>query len=59
MNKLTALLTDIARMHLCVDTLVTRNSDSLDFHKVSVWNIESALREAYHQGLRDSADHAH
>ena len=58
MNRLTTLLTDIARRHLSVETLVTRKSDSLDFHTVSVWKIESALREAYHQGLRDSADYA-
>ena len=59
MNRLMTLLTEIARRHLSVETLVTRNSDSLDFHTVSVWGVESALREAYHQGLRDSADHAH
>ena len=59
MNRFTTLLTDIARRHLSVETLVTRKSDTLDFHTVSVWNIESALREAYQQGLRDSADHAH
>ena len=59
MNRLTILLTGIARKHLSIETLVTRKSDSLDFHTVSVWAIETALREAYQLGLRDSADHAH
>ena len=59
MNSLRTLLTDIARRHLSIDTLVTRNSDSLDFHNVSVWGIEAALREAYRQGAKDSADHTH
>ena len=59
MNRLTTLLTDIARRHLSVETLVIRNGDSMDFHTVPVWGIESALREAYHQGQRDASDHAH
>ena len=58
MNSLTILLTDIARRHLSIETLVTRNCDSLDFHNVPVWGIEDALREAYQQGAKDSADHA-
>ena len=56
MNSLDSLLTDIARRHLYVDTLVTRNSDSLDFHSVPVWGIEAALREAYLLGCKNSAD---
>ena len=54
MNRMTTLLPGIARSHLLVDTLGTRKSDSLDFHTVSVWGMESALKEAYHQGLRDA-----
>lgn len=59
MNSLTTLLTDISRRHLFIETLVTRNSDSLDFHNVSVWGIEAALREAYWQGAKASADDTH
>jgi hypothetical protein len=59
MSNLTTLLTDIARRHLFIETLVTRNSDSLDFHNVSVWGVEAALREAYRQGGEDSADETH
>lgn len=32
----TALFTEIARKHLGIETLETRNSDSLDFHDVGV-----------------------
>ena len=56
MNSLTTLLTDIARRHLSIDTLVPRNSDALDFHTVSVWRVEAALREAYRQGTKDALD---
>ncbi len=59
MNSLTTLLTDIARRHLFIETLVTRNSDSLDFHDVPVWGIEAALREAYWQGAKDPAADTH
>ena len=31
---------------LGVETLETQNSDSLDFHTISVWNIQAALIEA-------------
>ena len=40
----------IARRHLDIETLATRNSDRLDFHDVSVWEIKSALEEAYQAG---------
>lgn len=40
----------IAREHLSIDTLETRNSDSLDFHDVAVWSIKAALEAAYEAG---------
>jgi hypothetical protein len=43
-------LRKIAADHLSIDTLETRNSDSLDFHEVSVWGIKSALRAAFDAG---------
>ena len=46
-----ALLTRIAQEHLFIDTLETRNSDSLDFHDVSVWGVKEALLAAYQAGL--------
>lgn len=44
------LLTEIAKKHLNLETLETRNSDSLDFHDVAVWSLKKALREAYEAG---------
>lgn len=40
----------IAKEKLGIETLVTRNSDSLDFHDCSVWRIEAALKAAYVAG---------
>ena len=50
-QPLDALLTRIAQEHLFIDTLETRNSDSLDFHDVSVWGVKEALIAAYQAGL--------
>ena len=44
------LLAEIAKKHLNLETLETRNSDSLDFHDVAVWAIKDALQEAYEAG---------
>lgn len=38
---------------LGVPTLATRNSDSLDFHDLAVWQIRAALVEAYRSGRED------
>ncbi|MEG3637659.1 DUF3489 domain-containing protein [Magnetococcus sp. PR-3] len=48
------LFVQIAQDHLFIDTLQTRNSDSLDFHNVSVWAIQSALEAAYKAGRDDA-----
>lgn len=45
------LLTEIAKKHLNLETLETRNSDNLDFHDVAVWSLKKALQEAYEAGL--------
>ena len=50
-QTLDALLTRIAQEHLFIDTLETRNSDSMDFHDVSVWGVKEALLAAYQAGL--------
>lgn len=50
-QTLDALLTRIAQEHLLIDTLETQNSDSLDFHDVSVWGVKEALIAAYQAGL--------
>lgn len=45
-----ALLIEIAINHFFVETLETRNSDSLDFHDVAVWSIRAALEAAFAAG---------
>jgi hypothetical protein len=45
-----ALLQAIAAKHLFLDTLDTRNSDSLDFHEVAVWAIRAAMTAAFAAG---------
>jgi len=35
---------------LGIETLATRNSDSLDFHEVAVWQIEDLISRAYEMG---------
>lgn len=46
------LFTQIAQSHLNVETLVRRNSDSLDFHDVSVSGLKAALEAAYEAGRK-------
>ncbi|ABK44554.1 conserved hypothetical protein [Magnetococcus marinus MC-1] len=41
----------IALDYLFIDTLETRKSDSLDFHNVSVWGVQSALEAAFQAGV--------
>jgi len=50
-QQLDDLLTDIAKKHLNIETLETRNSDSLDFHDMAVWCIKDTLQAAYEAGL--------
>lgn len=45
-----ALLQEIAARHLFLETLDTRNADSLDFHDVAVWSIRAALEAAFAAG---------
>ncbi|MCK6417934.1 MAG: hypothetical protein L6Q57_03220 [Alphaproteobacteria bacterium] len=46
------IFTHIAQQHLNIETLVTRNSDSLDFHDVSAASIKDALEAAYEAGRK-------
>ena len=43
-------LQTIAKDHLFIETLETRNSDRLDFHDVSVWAVKAALQAAFEAG---------
>ena len=51
-QQIDQLLTDIAKKHLNIETLETRNSDGLDFHDVAVWCLKDALQAAYEAGLQ-------
>jgi hypothetical protein len=42
----------IARSLIGLETLKTRNSDSLDFHEIPVWELKRVLEEAYELGRR-------
>lgn len=42
----------LAQCHLGIETLVTRNSDGLDFHDVPVWGVKAALEAAYEAGKK-------
>ena len=48
------MLTTIATRSLNIPTLRARNSDSLDFHEVSVWSLLEALRLAYSSGYEQA-----
>jgi hypothetical protein len=50
-EKIEATLRQIALEKLCIKTLETRHSDSLDFHEVSVWCLHDALEAAFHDGM--------
>jgi hypothetical protein len=44
------LLAQIAQRYLGIKTLEIQNSDSLDFHSLSVWNVKAALEAAWKAG---------
>ena len=51
MSQIDAILTLIAQKHLGIETLQTRNADSLDFHDTAVWCIRDALEAAFKAGV--------
>jgi len=48
------VLREIARRHLNIRSLDAQNNDDKDFHEVSVWAVEAALKAAFKAG-QDSA----
>lgn len=54
MRKLERELENIAKDCLGIETLKQRWSDELDFHEVSVWGIEEALKRAYKLGQKEA-----
>lgn len=55
MSTAEQLVEDIAKRHLLVETLETRNNDSQDFYEVAVWCLKAALLEAFQAGQNASA----
>lgn len=49
------VIEDIAKRHLLVETLATRNNDSQDFYEVAIWCIKAALEEAFEAGKNAAA----
>ncbi len=47
------LFTQIAKDELHLETIETRNSDSLDFHDCAVWAIKATLEAAYEAGQQN------
>lgn len=46
------ILTRIAKNRIGAETLDTRNSDSLDFYDISVWELKEMLEQAYEAGRK-------
>jgi hypothetical protein len=45
---------NIARVHLRLETLETRLSDSLDFYDLAVWDLRAALDAAHAAGFESA-----
>lgn len=50
------VIKQIARDVLGINSLEIQNSDSLDFHDVSVWQIKSALENAFKTGFESGVN---
>ncbi len=50
------IVKEIAHDEFGIDTLETQNSDSLDFHNISVWQIKSALENAFKTGFESGVN---
>jgi hypothetical protein len=55
MTQIKQLFRQIAREHLLIPTLECQNSDSLDFHDLSVQAIQAALNAAYVAGGKEKS----
>jgi hypothetical protein len=46
------IIEEIARDHLGLETIDSRNDDNSDFKELSVWQISKALEEAFDAGYK-------
>lgn len=51
-----AQLAALARKHLRIETIETRNSDALDFHEIDVEGLKRLLIAAYTAGYEDAVE---
>ena len=49
------IIESIAANQLGIETLETRQADSLDFHEVAVWEVREALKQAVLAGAKQEA----
>jgi hypothetical protein len=54
-NERAVAVAVIAERYLGIETLETRNTDSLDFHELGVASIKAALEAAYEAGRSSAA----
>lgn len=54
MTDVDTIIAEIAKKQLRIETLETRNADSLDFHDVSVWGLRTALLCAFEAGRKSA-----
>ena len=54
MKRPDPILASIAREHLRIPTLTSRQADSLDFHNLAVWQVEAALNAAFDAGMQSA-----
>jgi uncharacterized protein DUF6900 len=47
---------EVAQKKLGLNTLETQDSDRLDFHELSVWQLKEALEAAYEAGAKQAAN---
>lgn len=53
MSSIEKIITQLAKTHLGIETLETRNSDSLDFNDIAVWQLREALESAFKAGFEE------
>jgi hypothetical protein len=51
-KQIDEFLTIVAKKHLGLETLETRNADHLDFSDQSVESIKAALKDAFRAGIK-------
>lgn len=56
MSSIEPIINQLVKTHLGIETLETRNADSLDFHDIAVWRLRAALEAAFQAGLEQGCN---